>query len=209
VKKNIIIADDHPIFRLGIRTALETCDDFCLIAEASCASELKECMRENRCDLVLMDIKMKAGEDGMELLGYIRETYPEVKVVIISQYYKKSLIEKAIGLGVNGYITKEDIPDSIIYILKKVFNDEKFFSSKIQEILIGEYSSDGNISVKLTKRETELLELLVSGYGRGDIGEKMGIAVTTVDFHKQNLMVKLNADSLAELMGKAEELNLI
>jgi len=206
--KSIIIADDHPIFRLGLRTAIETSGEYHLEAEASNGPELLEYLKSRPCDLAMIDIKMSEDEDGITLLQKIKENYPDLKVVIISQYYKKSLIERAITLGVDGYITKEDILESIIFILKHVFAGEKFFSSKVQQVLMDEYTVDGIKMEKLTDRETEILKLFVAGYKRKEISDELDIAAVTVDFHHANIKAKLNADNLAELIKKAKELDL-
>ena len=203
-----MIADDHPIFRLGLRTALERCEEYHLEAEAADGKELLEHLKNRPCDLAVIDIKMGERDNDLTLLQKIKTDYPSLKVVIISQYYKKSLVEKAVALGVDGYITKDDILDSIIFILERVFAGEKFFSSKVQQVLMDDYTIDGFKMEKLTDRETEVLKLLVAGYKRKEISDELDIAAVTVDFHTANIKAKLNAANLAEIIKKTQELDL-
>ena len=191
--KKIIIADDHPVCRLGLKTALNKCKNVILAGEASDGSELKNCLKAMQCDMVILDMKMPDPDDGLHLLKHIKSEYPHIKVIIMSQYYKRQVVEKALELDVDGYITKDDILDTINYVVLQVFEGKKVYSPRIQEILLKADKIPEGMGDHLTKRELEILKLLVSGCKRKEIADKLKISVPTVDFHKNNIKSKLYA----------------
>ncbi len=199
--KHIVIADDHSIFRIGIKHILHGEDNYHVTAEASDKDELITVLGRCDCDLVLLDMKMKQNNAGLEALKFIKKSYPAVKVVLMSQYYTKALIEDSIKLGVDGYITKEDIAQALVFVLNSVFAGEKSFSPKVQKILMDQIVHGDAILEKLTEREREVLRLLADGMKRQEIAESLYISVPTVDFHKNNIKDKLQADSLADLIN--------
>lgn len=207
--KKIIIADDHPVFRLGLKTALKQCKNVFLAGEAANGPELKHCLEDTDCDLVILDMKMPDPDDGLELLEHIKREYPQIKVIIMSQYYKRNVVEKARQLDVDGYITKEDLMDTVNYVVAQVFAGKKVFSPRIQELLLKKDRIPEGMGDRLTKRELEILKLLVSGCKRKEIADKLQISIPTVDFHKNNIKTKLYAGNLVELIKKSEEFGLV
>lgn len=206
-KKQIITVDDHPLIRLGIKALLSKCDDYELVAEATNSSEFKALMEKTSCDLVILDMKISGNDDGIQLLEYVKHKYSPIKVIIMSQYYKKNVVQKALNLGVDGYITKEDVTDTLLYTINRIFNGERVISPKVQAVLL-DGGSTAN-SKQLTKREKQILKLFAEGLSRKDIALKLGISLPTVDFHKTNITIKLNVTNIVPLINKAKELGLI
>ncbi|MBU1171883.1 MAG: response regulator transcription factor [Proteobacteria bacterium] len=205
-KKTIIIADDHPVFRLGLAHIINGSEGFVVVAEAENKVELFTMLETTPCDIVILDMKMPGNRDGMGALQMIKEGYPEKKVMIMSQLCSMDLVEEALKLGADGYVTKNDIADMILPFLKSIGNGEKALSPRIQSLIIR--YKDGCVD-KLTPRENDILRLSVKGLRRKEIASQLNISVSTVNFHRQNLKEKLQADNMAGMIRIAYEKGLV
>ncbi len=205
-KTSIIIADDHPIFRIGLNHILKKSGDFTVIAEAEDSDQLFEILRNRSCSIVLLDIKMPGRHDGLSALKIIKEKFPKIKVLIISEYCNKYIVDEAMGLGVDGYITKNDISKMLLIFLKTILKGGKAFSPRIQFLFMDDH---GVLDEKLTNREKEVLSLSVKGLIRKQIAERLNITISTVNFHRHNIKGKLHADNFAEMIRIAYEKGLV
>lgn len=205
-KQAIIIADDHPIFRCGLSHIINDSEVFTVVAEAENTAQLFDAIQTSPCDIVILDMKMPNNRDGMQALQRLKECYPEKKVMIISQMCSPDLVAEAMKLGADGYVTKNDISDMILPFLKSISNGEKVMSPRIQSILM---NTSGDMVEKLTLREHDILRLSVDGLNRQDIASELGITISTVNFHRQNIKEKLHVHSLAEMIHAAHEMGLV
>lgn len=205
-KKTIIIADDHPVFRLGLTHIINTSEEFVVVAEAADVPELFDRLLSTACDLVILDMKMPDNKDGMQALRRIKQDHPHIKVMIMSQMCAMDLVDEAMALGADGYVTKNDIADMILPFLKSIVKGDKVLSPRIQSLVLNRESSHGE---KLTARENDILCLSVKGLSRKEIARKLNITVSTVNFHRQNIKDKLQADNLASMIRIAYEKGLV
>lgn len=205
-RKSIIIADDHPVFRLGLAHIINRSVEFAVIAEAENAKALLDQLHSLTCHILILDIKMPGNQDGMAALRTIKTSYPHIKVLIMSQMCSVDLVNEAMALGADGYVSKNDIADLILPYLKIIDKGEKALSSRIQSMMMGVQSG---MVEKLTPRETVILRLSVQGLRRNDIARRLNISSSTVNFHRRNIKEKLQTNSLAGMIRIAYEKGLV
>lgn len=205
-KKAIVIADDHPVFRLGLSHIINASKGFTVVAEAENTAELFDAIETSPCDIVILDMKMAHNRDGMHALRSIKVSHPEKKVMIMSQMCSPDLVEEAMRLGADGYVTKNDITDMILPFLMSITKGEKALSPRVQSMLM---NSQNGASEKLTPREQDILRLSVDGLSCKELAEHLDIALSTVNFHRQNIKEKLHASNLADMIHIAHERGLV
>ena len=168
-------------------------------AESDNKEELYNQLDKKSCDIVIVDLKFQGNMEGLEILKTIKLKWPEIKVMILSEYFNKTIIEEAVKLGADGYITKNDIFDTIKNSLELITKGKKTFSTKIKSYMFDTFFQDNDSSVSLTEKEKEVLRMIVQGKRRKEIAYELGISISTVDFHKTNIRAKLGADSDLDL----------
>lgn len=204
----IILADDHPIVIEGINSLLTDVQsyDIEVVGTASNGQEVMEILRtkENPIDIVLLDLEMPK-MDGIIVAQKICTNYPEVKVLIMSNYHSEAFVAEAARAKVSGYILKDVGKKEIISAIIKIYEGENYYSSKILKVL-GDIAGRGNNpQPQLTKRETEVLRLIAQGLTTSEIAEKLIIAETTIHTHRNNLKDKVGAKNIKELVKYAVE----
>ena len=205
-KKTVIIADDHPIFRLGLSHIINGSDEFAVVAEAENITELFNAVETMPSDIVILDMRMADKRDGVKALQRLKEHYSEKKVIIMSQMCSPGLVEEVMGLGADGYVSKNDISDMILPFLTSINKGGKVLSPRIQTMLL---NNQGGMVEKLTLREKEILRLSVEGLSRKEITQRLEISISTVNFHRHNIKAKLQADTLTEMIRIAHEKGLV
>ncbi|MES9901926.1 MAG: response regulator transcription factor [Sedimenticola sp.] len=205
-KQTVIIADDHPVFRVGLSHIINGSEDFAVVAEVENAAELFKVIETSPCDIVILDMKMPNNRDGIQALQRLKENYPEKKVMIMSQMCSAGLVEEAMALGANGYLTKNDISDMILPFLMSINKGEKALSPRIQ---LMHMTSQGGRGEKLTSRENDILRLSVEGLSRKDIASHLSITISTVNFHRKNIKEKLQTNTLTDMIRIAHERGLV
>jgi two-component system NarL family response regulator len=205
-KQTIVIADDHPVFRLGLTHLINQSEQFTVVAEAENTTELFEAVDATPCDTVILDMKMPENKDGMSALQRLKQDYPDKKVMIMSQMCSQELVEEAMSLGADGYVTKNDITDLILPFLMSISKGEKAISPRIQSMLL---NTQAGTPGKLTAREYDILRLSAEGLSRKEIAERLNITLSTVNFHRQHIKDKLQAGSLTEMIRIAQEKGLV
>jgi DNA-binding NarL/FixJ family response regulator len=205
-KQAVIIADDHPVFRLGLSHIINASEAFSVVAEAENTAELFKAIDALPCDIVILDLNMPNNRDGIRALQKLKESCPEKKVMIMSQMCSPDLVDEVINLGADGYVTKNDITDMILPFLKSIDKGEIALSPRIQSIVM---NSRGSMVEKLTSRERDVLSLSVEGLDRKDIAGRLGITISTVNFHRQNIKDKLQVKTLTEMIRVARDRGLV
>lgn len=199
---NVLLVDDHPLFREGIISRLKMSNDISAINEADNGREAIEKVAELSPDVVLMDISMPE-MSGMDALEVLREKYPAIKVLMLSMHDDKEYLLSVIRGGASGYILKDVSGDEMIQAIKTVYRGDKYFSQDITTILAQEDSSDThNI---LTSREQFILRLISQGLNNKKIAQELDISVRTVETHKRNITKKLNINTTSGLVRYAIE----
>ncbi|MCB0588060.1 MAG: response regulator transcription factor [Phaeodactylibacter sp.] len=203
----IMIADDHRVFREGIVSILENTGEIRVIAQAQDGKQVMEKLRQIKPELILMDISMgEAG--GIETTRLVKEQYPEIKVLVLSMHSESSYIVKMLEAGASGYLLKDAGSSELINAIKAVAEGHTYFSSQVSATLVdqlvkGKKPAERKEGVQLTKREIEVLRLIAEEYSNSEIAEKLFISIRTVDTHRRNLLEKLGLKNTAGLVKYA------
>lgn len=198
---SIVLADDHVMFRQGIRSFLESLDGITIIGEAKDGLELLEILKTTIPDLAIIDIVMPKMH-GMEVLQEIRQNYPQIKVLFLTMHGKLEYIRQAIASGVHGFLLKEEPRSELIKAIETIRDGKKYFSPLLATTL-SNLIIEKDESRLLTPREREILKCLASGMTTQEIAELFLLSTNTVRRHRQNIMQKLDVHSQTELVRYA------
>lgn len=199
----IITADDHPIILQGLRRLLEEDGRYTIVAECENGQKLVDTVKQRDADLIICDLSMPK-LNGLDAIREIRKLRPELKILILSMHKDAQIFEKAMALGVDGFVLKEDIYDQLQFAIQTVLKGGKSYLPRITENLAKEKSDKGDLASEiLTRREREILRLAALGKSNRDIGDELDISVRTVESHRSNLMRKLDLQNVQELVAFA------
>lgn len=213
-KIKIFIADDHPLMRDGVRNILLKNPAYSVVGEAEDGEKALIGIKEQRPDIVFIDISMP-GMDGLEATKRITEEFPETKIIILSMHSEQYHVMDALKAGAMGYVLKGSSSSEILESVEKVLNGNRYASPTIANNLINELvkQTTGEATKDpfntLTYREKEIFKLLALGSKNEEIAEKLSISAHTVKTHRSNIMKKLNAHNLGELVRIAIHKGLI
>lgn len=199
----VLLADDHELFREGLKSLLSNEIDIEIVGSASDGAAAVELALEHRPDVILMDVTMP-NMNGIAATVKILETLPETRVVIISMHNDRRFIAESLKAGAAGYVLKESSTGVMLEAIRTVSRGEIFLSSKACTVLVEDYlrmlgNEEENGSCPLSERELEVLRLLVKGRNAKQIADTLSISKNTVDTHRRRIMDKLGCDSMAEL----------
>ncbi|RJP62451.1 MAG: DNA-binding response regulator [Ignavibacteriales bacterium] len=197
----VIIADDHTIFREGIKEILSKTSDIVIEAEAENGAELLSKLSTDICDVVLLDINMP-GRRGLEILKDIKTLHPDLPVLMLSMYPEKRYAIRAIKSKASGYLTKESASYELINAIKKVHKGGKYISASLAEELasyIGK-ESEKPLHDFLSEREFEVMLKLAAGKKIKDIADEMFLGTTTVSTYRSRVLGKLNLKTDADIV---------
>jgi two-component system nitrate/nitrite response regulator NarL len=213
----VVLADDHVFVRDGIKSLLENEANMEVVGEATDGLEALKIVEINKPDLLILDIRMP-NMTGIEVVEKLRSQNNMVKIVMLSMHESEEYVLKSIRAGADGYLLKGSSKEEFLKALHTVANGGKYFSGDISSILINQLSNPVAIiepkqtldeEQLITKREKEILKLLLSGKGNKEIAEALDISKRTAEVHRFNLMKKLKVKNLMELSNKATEYSLI
>lgn len=207
-KITVVLVDDHPVWRDGVRTDLESNGVAEVVGEASDGGEGIGLALDKMPDVVLMDLQMPT-VSGVEATRRIREDAPNVKVLVLSASAEEEHVLEAVKAGASGYLLKSSTSDELIDAVTRVHAGEPVFTPALAGLVLDEFrrvmSGDEprNDEPQLTPRENEVLKLVAKGYTYKEIGEKLFISTKTVQNHVQNILTKLQLRKRYELMRYA------
>lgn len=213
----VVLADDHVFVRDGIKSLLENEANIEVVGEAIDGADALEVVTETKPDLLIVDIRMP-NLTGIEVVEKLRSENNSVKIIMLSMHESEEYVLKSIKAGADGYLLKGSSKEEFLKALHTVSAGGKYFSGDISSILIGQLTNPSNSlepkqnlsdEMMITKREKEILTLLLSGKGNKEIAEALDISKRTAEVHRFNLMKKLKVKNLMELSNKATEYSLI
>jgi DNA-binding NarL/FixJ family response regulator len=204
-KIKVFIVDDHHMVIEGIRVLLrnEAAISFC--GSASSAEACMAFLERDLPDVILMDINLP-GESGIELCARVRKKFPSVFVIGLSTFNQLSYIKKMMENGASGYLLKNAGADELTGAISRVARGQEFLSPGVSQLLRQEQA---NQTPLLTRREKEVLQLVVDGNTNNEIARKLFVSISTVDSHRKNLLMKLNARNTADLVRTALDKQLL
>jgi two-component system secretion response regulator SsrB len=198
----IVIADDHNLMRAGFKNLL-TALDHIVIAEAENFTDLERIMQDIDADLLVSDFDMPGGE-LLPVLERIRRQQPELKIIILTGLQYIAVFQQVLSSNANiqGLLTKAVNPEDLKQAIETVCRGEKYIQEEIRQQL-------QDSSIDLTKRQLQVLSLLVAGLSNSEVADKLYISIKTVDTHRMHLMKKLDAHNVVQLIDRARELGLV
>ena len=200
----ILLADDHMLFREGLKQLLSVHADMRIVAEASTGGEVLEQLRQQEYDLLLLDVSMP-GVSGSDLIGRVRTRCPQLPILVLSMYNEPQLARRKLKAGAAGYITKDTDAAMLVSAIRKVAAGGNYIMPSLAEQMVfqTEAAAAPALHTQLTERELQILRLLVKGSGLNDIAGELNISNKTVSTHKVRMMRKMNISSNAELIRYA------
>ncbi|WP_017754200.1 response regulator transcription factor [Calidifontibacillus oryziterrae] len=205
----IIIADDHAIVRSGLEMLVNMQDGMEVIETACDGEEVFQKAVQLKPDIVIMDLNMPPGENGLSATRRLKEAAPEIKVLVLTMHDDKEYIFRVLQAGASGYILKSAEDMDLINAIRTVQRGEAYLYPKAQKLLIEDYmnriSQDGSDDVfnLLSTREQEVLEYIAKGYTNKEIADMLYLSVKTIESHKSKIMEKLQLRTRPELVRYA------
>ncbi|MFA5059715.1 MAG: response regulator transcription factor [Candidatus Omnitrophota bacterium] len=203
----IILADDHAIFRAGLKSLIDKEAILKIVGEAKDGKDLLAKLRSIKCDLVVLDLSMPQ-MSGMEALQRIRQEFPRVKILVLTMQNDSDHFKAAMTSGAGGYLLKEDAYEQLVLAIKLIMKNKQYVSPSLSMLLTERYlralDEPRTPSLEiLTKRERQVLELIAKEFPNKNIAQKLKISLRTVETHRANLTRKLNIKSTAGLVKYA------
>ena len=201
----MLIADDHPLIRSGMRALLEREGGFQVVAEAPDGYRAIELALEHKPDLILLDVAMPR-LSGTDAAQHISEKLPNSRIIIVSMHSDESYVLRALKAGAKGYLLKASPEADVLAAARAVASGNAYFSPSITRMLVDDYMSEikrrgvEDSYDLLTLREKEILQLLVAGKSNRDIAAEIHVSVATVETHRNTIFRKLNLHSLPDLI---------
>lgn len=210
VKSQILIVDDHPIFRRGLSQLINEEDDMEVCGEAEDVNEAKKAIAKFEPDMVIVDISLK-DQSGMELLRYISERVSQLPSLVLSMHDETLYAERVLRAGARGYIMKQEMTGNVIQAIRQVLKGKIYASDSVVESMLGKLTDSrpgdvpGNAIDKLSDRELEVFQMIGKGFGRKQIAEMLNLSVKTIGTYRENIKKKLNLKNSSDLMRHAFE----
>lgn len=207
----VLIVDDHPVFRRGMRALLESVGDTTVVGEASAADEAVGLVDELRPNVVLMDVKMP-GQTGIEATRRITAAYPEVGVLMVTMLEEDDAVLAAMRAGARGYIVKGADQDEVLRAVRGVASGDAVFGRAVAQRLMRFFSVPSSAASQafpdLTQREGEILGLLADGKSNAAIAQRLGLSPKTVRNHVSNVLNKLQVADRGAAIVRARQAGL-
>lgn len=211
----ILVADDHDVVRQGLRSLLESRSGWEVCGEASNGREAVEMGVALKPEIVIMDIAMPT-MTGLEATRQILKASPKTQVIVLTMHESEELLREVLDAGARGYVLKTDKGRELISAVDAVCNHNTFFTSRVAEMVLHGYLESNNGALKpmnrtqsLTPREKEVLHLVADGKSNKEVAAGLSISVKTAEAHRINIMRKLNAQSVVDLVKYAMRNNML
>lgn len=209
----ILIADDHQMMIDGIQAMLKDQKDFKLVGIAHNGTECLEIVKNQAVDVILLDINMP-DINGIEICKRVKKSHPAIKILALTMLVEGNFISKMVHAGANGYIIKNTGKKELIQAINAVNDGKNYFSEEVAQNLISgmmpeKDQKSGATIPKVSRREKEVLELILKEHTTQEIADKLFISLNTVEAHRRNLLIKFKARNSIGLVKKTLELGLL
>ncbi|MCL2510938.1 MAG: response regulator transcription factor [Bacteroidales bacterium] len=210
----VIMVDDHELFRLGLRTAIESRHpDICIVGEAGLGTEFFALLKSNVvADVALLDI-MLPDTTGFEIARRLKTEYPDLKILIISAENTSSAIQEMLDIGIEGFISKfQSTPDMLVEAIRSVMQGFEYFGRDVSDIINRIYiakKKTTEVSAEFSEQEKHIIEYSQQGLSAKMIADRLDISTRTVDWHKSNIFRKLGINSSLEMVRFAVQNGII
>ncbi|NCC53135.1 MAG: response regulator transcription factor [Spartobacteria bacterium] len=207
----VLIADDHPIFRQGLRQVLSEDEDITVIADVDNGRKALDYINTHEVDVVTMDISMPE-MTGLDALKQIRVDKPDLPVLILSIYPEEQFAIRALKAGASGYLTKSSVPDELVQAVRQAAAGQRYISESLSQSLAQAMQEDRHTQLpheRLTDREYEVFQRIARGETVSDIATDLNLSVKTVSTHRAHILAKMQLNSNAQLMRYALDNQLV
>jgi two-component system invasion response regulator UvrY len=206
----ILIADDHPVFRRGLKQIIEEAPDLVVTAEAADGAEALREARAGDYDVVLLDITMPV-RSGVDVLSQLKHDRPALPILVVSMHPEEQYAVRALRAGASGYLTKESAPEELVAAIRKVSQGGKYVSASLAEHLASMVQKDGEPlpHETLSRREYQVMCLIASGKTVSEAARELTLSVKTVSTYRARVLEKLQVKNNAELMRYATQNELV
>jgi len=203
-KINVLIVDDHELFRLGLRTVIESrYPDIVITGEAGSGAEFFALLKVAPVDIVLLDIALP-DMSGIEIARRLKTEYPDMKILVISAENSVETVEDMLHIGINGFISKiNSNPDMLAQAIQSIMQGFEYFGSDISNIIYRVYVAKrktDEISSEFSEQEKQIIKYCIEGLPAKLIADRLSISTRTVDWHKSNIFRKLGINSTLEMV---------
>lgn len=201
MKKNILIVDDHPIVSTGLQALIEHTGEYGKIYVTNNITSSRLLLKQEDIDIAIIDLELQDA-NGMELIKYIHQTHISTKILVYTMHEELWTIRQLMKEDADAIVMKGDNPQEVLIALRKIEQGKGYFSQQFMRLINSQDTSE----ITLSNREAEVLEHISNGLSTNDIAQQLNISNNTVEFHRHNLMKKLSANNMAQLVKKAIQL---
>lgn len=206
----IVIADDHPLIREGLKKTLLSEEDMQIVGEAADGNELLQKLSQIDFDIILLDLNMP-GRNGLDIIKDIKQNYPKSYILVVSMYPLHRFAVRALKTGAAGYITKDSPTEELLNAIRTIIKRGRYISIELAELLANEFGSAKNAMPheSLSDREFQIMSMITTGKTVKEIAEELCLNISTVNTYHARILEKMNMKSNVELTLYAIENNLI
>jgi DNA-binding NarL/FixJ family response regulator len=206
----VLIADDHAVFRRGLKETIGEAFPRVAFGEAKSAQETLEHARAHDWDIVILDISMP-GKSGLDILSDLKRLRPKMPILLLSMHPEEQYARRALRAGASGYLTKESVPEEMKLAVRKIVAGGRYVSSTLAESLAYDLRSGADVPVHelLSDREFQVLRMIASGKTVKQIGDEIGLSVKTVSTYRARILEKTGFKTTAEMIRYALRAQLV
>ncbi|MCB0281245.1 MAG: response regulator transcription factor [Calditrichae bacterium] len=209
MKPRVFIADDHELFREGIKALIERKGEYQIVGELKNGIGLVDLLIEKSADILLLDFSMP-GKNGLELIPEIKNFIPNIKILVVTMHPEERFAVRCLKAGADGYMTKNSAAKDLIFAISKILNGRKYISDELaQKLAVDLGQSESKPHENLSDREYQVFVMLAQGRSNSEISEELHLSPSTVNTYRNRIKEKMKLDSIADIIRYALENKLV
>jgi len=206
-KQTIFIVDDHPVLRRGLTALIESEPDLAVCGEAATCRGALEAIHEHQPDLVIVDIALE-GKDGLDLIKQMKTRLPKIPGLVLSMYDEMVYAERALRVGARGYVTKQQLDETLLVAIRRLLRGEIYLSAKLEARLATKFVAGQTLETDsplnaLSDRELQVFRLIGQGQSTRQIADTLHLSIKTIESHREHIKHKLAIETAAALAQRA------